>query len=61
MPESDEVPIADAVEQQQDTAAPVPDEEALAGPPADVPLEAPGADWQEQQEEVVDDPEERIE
>ncbi|PEG39367.1 hypothetical protein CQY20_10805 [Mycolicibacterium agri] len=55
----DEVPVADAVEQQQDTAEPVPDEEAAVTPPANVPLEAPDADWQEQLEEVVDDPDER--
>ncbi len=59
MSESDEVPIADAVEQQQETAAPVPDEEASAEPPADMPLETSGADWQEQLQEVIDDPEER--
>jgi hypothetical protein len=51
---SDEVPVADAVEQHQDTAAPVPDEEVSVGPPRDVPLEAAGQDWQEQQEDVVD-------
>jgi hypothetical protein len=61
MPEREEIPIADAIEQQQDTIAPVPDEEASAQPPTDVPLEAPDADWQEQQEEVIDDPEERTE
>jgi hypothetical protein len=58
MPDSDEVPIADAVEQHRETTEQVPDEEAQAGPPADAPLEAPDADWQEQLEEVVDDPEE---
>jgi len=55
----DEVPVADAVEQQQDTAEPVPDEEDAVTPPADVPLEASDADWQEQLVEVVDDPDER--
>lgn len=60
MPDSDEVPIADALEQQQDAVAPASDDEAPAAPPADVPLEASDADWQEQLEEVViDDPEER--
>ena len=59
MPDSDEVPIADALEQQQDAVPPALDDEALAAPPADVPLEAPDADWQEQLEEVIDDPEER--
>jgi hypothetical protein len=51
---SDEVPIADALEQQQDTTGPVPDEEVSAEPPSDVPLEAADQDWQEQQEDVVD-------
>ena len=59
MPERDEVPIADAVEQQQEAAVPVPDEEATAESPDDVPLEASDADWQEQREEIIDDPEER--
>ena len=59
MSERDEIPIADAIEQQQETSAPAPDEEASVTPPADVPLEASGADWQEQLEEVDDDPEER--
>jgi hypothetical protein len=62
MPDREEIPIADAIEQQQEAVAPVPDEEAAAQPPTDVPLEAPDADWQEQQEEViVDDLEERNE
>jgi hypothetical protein len=55
----DEVPVADAVEQQRATTEPVPDEETPPGLAADVPLEASGADWQEQREEVIDDPEER--
>lgn len=55
----DEVPVADAVEQRQDTAAPVADEEVPTGPPTDMPLEASGADWQDQLEEVIDDPDER--
>ncbi len=59
MPDSDEIPIADAVEQQQEAIAPVPDEEAAVEPPSDAPLEASEADWQEQLEEVVDDTEER--
>ncbi|PQM46693.1 hypothetical protein C1Y40_03130 [Mycobacterium talmoniae] len=44
----DEIPIADAVEQDQETA-PEP------GPPAraDPPLEADAPDWQEQLHEVV--------
>ena len=36
---------------------PVPDEEASAEPPEDVPLEAAPADWQEQLETVELDPE----
>ena len=59
MPDSDEVPTADAVEQQQDPALPVPDEEAPSGQSDEVPLEVSSADWQEQQEEIIDDPEER--
>jgi hypothetical protein len=59
MSESDEIPIADAVEQQQETGLPVPDDEAPAGDAAAVPLEASDADWQEQRQEVIDDPEER--
>ena len=56
MPDSeelpDDVPVADAVQQQRPTSEPVPDEEASAEPPADVPLEAAPADWQEQLEAV---------
>lgn len=59
MPDSDEVPIADALEQQQDAVPLAADDEAPAAPDADVPLEASDADWQEQLEEVIDDPEER--
>jgi hypothetical protein len=57
MSESDEIPIADALEQQEETGLPVPDDEA-PGEAADPPLEAPDADWQEQRQEVIDDPEE---
>jgi hypothetical protein len=53
----DDVPVADAVEQQRTTAEPVPDEEAAAEPPDDVPLEAAPSDWQEQLETVELDPE----
>jgi hypothetical protein len=52
----DEVPIADAVEQARMPVEPVPDEEASAAPPDDVPLEAAPADWQEQRETVELDP-----
>ena len=48
----DDVPVADAVEQQRTTSEPVLDEEASADPPADVPLEAAPGDWQEQLETV---------
>ncbi|MCT7660860.1 hypothetical protein [Mycobacterium deserti] len=53
----DEVPVADAVEQSQDTS--VPDDEAAAQRPQTPPLEAAPADWQEQLETVDLDPEER--
>ncbi|OBK73269.1 hypothetical protein [Mycobacterium sp. 1274761.0] len=56
MPGSDEIPIADAVEQQQEAVVPVVDDEVPAEPPTDVPLEAPDADWQEQLDEVAEDP-----
>lgn len=45
---SDEIPVADAVEQEQETA---PEPTALAS--ADVPMEANTSDWQEQLQEVV--------
>ena len=53
----DDVPVADAVEQQRKPVEPVADEEASAEPPDDVPLEASSADWQEQREAVELDPE----
>lgn len=53
----DDVPVADAVEQQRAASEPVVDEEASAEPPADAPLEAASADWQEQLETVELDPE----
>ena len=52
----DDVPVADAVEQQRSTADPVPDEEAPEEPADDVPLEATDADWQEQRERADLDP-----
>ena len=52
----DDVPVADAVEQQR-SIEPVPDEEDFAEPPDGVPLEAAPADWQEQRETVELDPE----
>jgi hypothetical protein len=48
----DDVPVADAVEQQRPPNEPVPDEEASAEPPLDMPLEAAPADWQDQLETV---------
>jgi hypothetical protein len=61
MPDSDQlpddVPVADAVEQQRMPLEQVPDEEASAEPPEDMPLEAAPADWQEQLEAVDLDPE----
>jgi hypothetical protein len=61
MPDSenlpDDVPVADAVEQQRTPSEPVLDEEAPAGPPDVAPLEATPADWQEQLEIVDLDPE----
>lgn len=53
----DDVPVADAVEQQRRPIDPVPDEEASAEPPDDVPLEVAPADWQEQLVAVELDPE----
>ncbi|MEV0670711.1 hypothetical protein [Mycobacterium sp. NPDC050441] len=51
----DEVPVADALEQQREQSEAVPDTEApvsgLDGPP----LEATDPDWQEQREVVADD------
>jgi hypothetical protein len=52
----DDVPVADAVEQYRPASEPVLDEEASAEPPADLPLEAASADWQEQLEIVELDP-----
>jgi hypothetical protein len=49
----DEVPVADAVEQQQPTADSPPDDDPESG----VPLEATASDWQEQRETVLIDPE----
>ena len=58
-PFPDDVPVADAVEQQRPTADPVSDDdhESPTQPESEVPLEATAADWQEQQETVVIDPE----
>nr|WP_090281656.1 hypothetical protein [Mycolicibacterium komanii]CRL78342.1 hypothetical protein CPGR_05172 [Mycolicibacterium komanii] len=57
----DDVPVADAVEQQRDTREPVLDEEASAEPEQNPPLEAPPADWQEQLEPVeIDDEDDTV-
>jgi hypothetical protein len=52
----DEVPVADAVEQDRDAIEPVADEEAPE-PSNGIPLEASDSDWQEQTETVDLDPE----
>ncbi|KUI48448.1 hypothetical protein AU198_20995 [Mycobacterium sp. GA-1199] len=53
----DDVPEADAVEQQRAASEPVLDEEASADSDPNPPLEASPADWQEQLETVEIDPE----
>jgi hypothetical protein len=57
-PMSDEIPVADAVEQAQ-RAGPEPVDAVEV--PGETPVEAPTADWHEQRQEVVgaDDWEER--
>lgn len=56
----DDVPVADAVEQHRAISEPTLDEEDSAEAPDERPLEAAGADWQEQRETVDFDPEEDI-
>jgi hypothetical protein len=56
----DDVPVADAVEQQRTPSEPVPDEEAAVELPENPPLEATPSDWQEQLEMVELDPEEDV-
>jgi hypothetical protein len=56
----DEIPEADALEQEQPTVADPPDEEAAVDAPSGVPLEANPPDWQEQREIVDLDPEEDV-
>jgi hypothetical protein len=56
----DDVPVADAVEQQRTTGGASSDDadDATARfDEGDVPLEASAADWQEQHETVLSDPE----
>ena len=50
---SDETPIADAVEQEQE-ARPGPASPHQANPPAEPPMDANAPDWQEQWQEVAD-------
>lgn len=59
VPLPDDVPVADAVEQQRPTVDSPPDAEdaTSAEPDGELPLEASAADWQEQREEVLTDPE----
>ncbi|MCV7194922.1 hypothetical protein [Mycobacterium angelicum] len=54
----DDVPIADAIEQQRATADSAADDERAASSWEDgqVPLEASASDWQEQRESVLLDP-----
>ena len=55
----DDVPVVDAVDQQRPTSeSPSDDEdyESSKEPESDVPLEVTPADWQEQQEPVLIDP-----
>ncbi|MFV8263407.1 hypothetical protein ACNQR9_09180 [Mycolicibacterium peregrinum] len=51
----DEVPVADALEQQRDQTGAVPDAEAPVSDVDSPPLEATEPDWQEQREVVADD------
>jgi hypothetical protein len=55
----DDVPVADAVEQQRPTSEPPADEESATSvqDESDLPLEAAAPDWQEQRETVLIDPE----
>ena len=49
----DDVPVADALDQERPTADSPPEEDPESG----VPLEATASDWQEQRETVLIDPE----
>lgn len=51
----DEVPVADALEQQREQTDAVPDAEAPVSDVDSPPLEATEPDWQEQREVVADD------
>ena len=52
----DDVPVADAVEQNRDAVERPPDAEAPEVPTNGLPLEATDADWQEQSQTVDSDP-----
>ena len=56
----DDVPIADAADQQRAVNGPEPDEDASVEPSSEPPLEASVADWQEQLETIEVDPDEYI-
>lgn len=51
----DEVPVADALEQDREHSEPVPDAEVPVSDEDGPPLEAADPDWQEQREAVTDD------
>jgi hypothetical protein len=55
----DDVPVADAVEQQRPISDSPADEENTTSwqDESDIPLEATASDWQEQRETVLIDPE----
>jgi hypothetical protein len=51
----DDVPTADALEQQREQTEPVPDAETSVSDEDSPPLEAAAPDWQEQREVVAED------
>lgn len=51
----DDVPIADALEQDREPSEPVPDSEVAVTDLDGPPLEAADQDWQEQREAITDD------
>ncbi|BBY20702.1 hypothetical protein [Mycobacterium stomatepiae] len=55
----DDVPIADAVEQQRTASESAPNDDNAASWPeeSEVPLEATDSDWREQQEALIVEPE----
>lgn len=52
----DDIPVADALEQDREDSEPVPDAEAPVAGPDSPPLETTAPDWQEQRAVVADDP-----